>query len=92
MDPLNRPRKGKGKGKANQKVASILLKIRERVAYGWALIATRGFRTCQNPYGNTSRQKFGNYRVNLKASEISTVFEITQKAVKLRYRDFFTGS
>ena len=64
----------------------------QRVVYGLALIATRGLLARPNPYASTSRLKFDNYRADSKPSEISTVFEITQKAVKLRYRDFFTGS
>ena len=39
------------RSEAIHKVASIWLKIANRVAYGQALIATRGFRARQNSYG-----------------------------------------
>ena len=33
-----------------QKVSSIWLKIAKQVAYGWTIVATRGFCACQNLY------------------------------------------
>ena len=56
------------------------MKIQQQVAYGLTVIATRGYRERQNPYGKMSRLKLDNFRANKKASGIRTVFEITQKA------------
>ena len=42
---------GREKKGVAEKVASILLKIGQQVAYRYALIATRAFRNCQKSYG-----------------------------------------
>ena len=42
---------GGGGGEWSKKVSSNLLNFAKLVAYGYALIATRGFRACQNSYG-----------------------------------------
>ena len=43
--------KKKGDENLTEKVASILLKIEQQVAWGLALIATRAFCNCEKPYG-----------------------------------------
>ena len=42
---------GGGGGGVSKKVASIWLKIGQRIVYGYALIASPGFRARQNSYG-----------------------------------------
>ena len=57
IPPVSTPflpgREGRGRG-VSQKVASNQLKIGQRVAYRFALIATRGFCARQNSYGFTA--------------------------------------
>ena len=42
---------GRRRRVGRKKVTSIWLKIGQRIAYGQGVIATRGFRACQNSYG-----------------------------------------
>ena len=55
------------------------MKIQQQVAYGLTVIATRGYRERQNPYGKMSRLKLDNFRANSQVSGIRDVSDITQK-------------
>ena len=53
VDPLPSwlGRRRRRRRRQSEKIASNLLKVAEQLEYGYPVIATRGFRACQNSYG-----------------------------------------